>query len=48
MYVQSHVVDLLRTGNTTHHWQGFEKLFYDAGVDLQFYGHEHNYGKFKN
>lgn len=41
-YVQFKEDDLLRVGNGTNA-PGFEELFYRYGVDLQFFGHEHNY-----
>ena len=33
----------VRTGLFGKHLYAMEKLFYDAGVDLQFYAHEHSY-----
>ncbi|XP_017493930.1 PREDICTED: acid phosphatase type 7-like, partial [Rhagoletis zephyria] len=43
LYAQFYINDLLINGNSSAGWPGFEKLFYDYGVDVQFYGHEHNY-----
>lgn len=35
LYAQFYINDLLINGNSSAGWPGFEKLFYDYGVDVQ-------------